>query len=57
MVCGLLIAVASLVMENGLQGMQASAGLTDSAASWHVSSSQTRDRTQVAYISRQILYQ
>ena len=57
MVFGLLIAVASLVMENGLQGMQASAGLTDSAASWHVSSSQTRDRTQVAYISRQILYQ
>ena len=64
----LLIAVASLVSERGLQGARASVVMaTGSAAAacgpksvrfvapQHVESSQTRDRTRVPCISRQIL--
>ena len=41
---GLLITVASLVAEHGLQGAWASiVCFTDPVALWHVGSSQTRD--------------
>ena len=61
---GLLIAVASLVAEHGLQehrlnscGMRAQQlWCTRSAAPWHVGSSQTRARTRVPCIGRRILY-
>ena len=52
---GLLIVVASLVAERGLQGAWAQylwhVGLV---ALWHVGSSWTRDRTHVPCIGRQI---
>ena len=52
-VCGLLIAMASLVPERGLKGMQASvvadAGLV---APQHVESSRTRDQACVFCIGR-----
>ena len=65
----LLLAVAAFVVEHGLWGMQDSVvGLVGSRAQaqqlWHtglvapqhVGSSQTRDRTRVCCIDRQILY-
>jgi len=53
---GLLITVASLVAEHGLQGAWASVvWWTDPVALWHVGSSQTRDWTCVPSIGRHIL--
>ena len=47
-VCGLLIATASLVVEHGLQGVQAlELSCMGLVAPWYVGSSQTRDRTHV----------
>ena len=50
-VLGLLSAVASLVVEHGLQYFWN----TDLVALWYVESSRTRDRTHVPCIGRQIL--
>ena len=53
----LLIAVASLVMEHGLQSVRAQKmWCTDLAASRHVGSSWARDQTGVPCIGRWILY-
>ena len=66
-VCGLLIAVASLVVEHGLQACelqqlwlegsraQAQQWYMGLVALWHVGSSRTRDRTHVPCIGRWIL--
>ena len=52
----LLIAVASLVSEDGLLGAWASElWLTGLVAPWYVGSSQTRDRVNVPCIARWIL--
>ena len=53
---GLLVAGASLVVEHGLQGTQASGAAGLSVAPWHVGSSQTRDRTHVSCNGRRVLY-
>ena len=55
-VCGLLIAVASLVVEHGLQvhGLQ-QLWRTGLVALWHVGSSQTRAQTRIPCIGRRIL--
>ena len=68
MLCKLLLAVASLVAEHGLQGLRASVAVAPGL--WHtgsvvvvpglvapqqVGSSQTRDRTHVPCIDRQVL--
>ena len=54
-VCGLLIAVASLVAEHGLQGTWAQQlWHTGLVAPRHVGSSQTRARTRVPCIGRRI---
>ena len=54
-VCGLLIAVASLVADHGLQSAWASVVVVSVDALGHVESSQARDRTHVPCIGRQIL--
>ena len=55
-VCGLLIAMASLVPERGLKGMQASVVAdTGLVAPQHVESSRTRDQACVFCIGRWIL--
>ena len=70
-VCGMLIAVASLVAEHRLQGAQASVAVACGLSAWsswalenrlmglvalqHVGSSQIRDRMHVSCIGRQIL--
>jgi len=53
-VCGLLIAVASLVADHGLQSAWASVVVVSVDALGHVESSQARDRTHVPCIGRQI---
>ena len=53
-VCRLLIAVASLVAERRLKGLQ-KLWCTGLVALWHVGSSWTRDGTHVPCIGRQIL--
>ena len=50
-----LFVMAFLVAEHGLQGVQAQEWRTGLVAPGHVESSQSRDRTCVACISRQIL--
>ena len=68
MLCKLLLAVASLVAEHGLQGLWASVAVAPGlwqtgsvvvalglVAPQQVGSSQTRDRTHVPCIGRQIL--
>ena len=50
-----LFVMAFLVAEHGLQGVQAQEWRTGLVASGHVESSQSRDQTCVACISRQIL--
>ena len=60
--CGLLIAVVSLVAEHGLRKLSGFRAQTQSlrclalVAPWHVGSSWIRARTRVSCTSRWILY-